>query len=76
VWSIVSPPPENYRGSLLSHVAARPMTPAFSCKCFLNYLHADLSGDKALSITGPATFGEIAYVLLNQTLVYLELVVQ
>jgi len=49
------------------------VTPVFSCNCILNYLYADLAGDKALSITGPATFGEIAYVLLNQTLVYLEL---
>jgi uncharacterized protein DUF6976 len=66
-------PLDDYRGSLLAHVAANPVTPAFSCNCILNYLYADLAGDKALSITGPATFGEIAYVLLNQTLVYLEL---
>lgn len=64
---------DDYRDALLSHVAARPVTPVFSCNCILNYLYADLAGDKALSITGPATFGEIAYVLLNQTLVYLEL---
>jgi hypothetical protein len=66
-------PPGDYRGALLAHVAANPVTPVFSCNCILNYLYADLAGDKALSITGPATFGEIAYVLLNQTLVYLEL---
>ncbi|HEY1933481.1 MAG TPA: hypothetical protein VGG99_15825 [Acetobacteraceae bacterium] len=66
-------PLDDYRDALLSHVAAQPVTPAFSCNCILNYLYADLAGDKALSITGPATFGEIAYVLLNQTLVYLEL---
>jgi hypothetical protein len=66
-------PLDDYRGSLLEHVAANPVTPVFSCNCILNYLYADLAGDKALSITGPATFGEIAYVLLNQTLVYLEL---
>jgi hypothetical protein len=64
---------DDYRGSLLAHVAAHPVTPVFSCNCILNYLYADLAGDKALSINGPATFGEIAYVLLNQTLVYLEL---
>jgi hypothetical protein len=66
-------PLDDYRGSLLAHVAANPVAPVFSCNCILNYLYADLAGDKALSITGPATFGEIAYVLLNQTLVYLEL---
>jgi hypothetical protein len=67
-------PLADYPAALLAHVAARPVTPIFSCNCILNYLYADLAGDKALSITGPATFGEIAYVLLNQTLVYLELV--
>lgn len=67
-------PLDDYPGSLLAHVAANPVKPVFSCNCILNYLYADLAGDKALSITGPATFGEIAYVLLNQTLVYLELV--
>lgn len=66
-------PLDDYRASLLAQVAAKPVTPVFSCNCILNYLYADLAGDKALSITGPATFGEIAYVLLNQTLVYLEL---
>ncbi len=64
---------DDYRGSLLEHVAAHPVTPAFSCNCILNYLYAGLADDRALAITGPATFGEIAYVLLNQTLVYLEL---
>lgn len=66
-------PLDDYRASLLSHITATPITPAFSCNCILNYLYADLAGDKALTIHGPATFGEIAYVLLNQTLVYLEL---
>lgn len=66
-------PLDDYRGALLAHVAKKPVTPAFSCNCILNFLYADLAGDKALAITGPATFGEIAYVLLNQTLVYLEL---
>jgi len=64
----------DYRAALLTLLTANPVTPTFSCNCILNYLYADLAGDKALSITGPATFGEIAYVLLNQTLVYLELV--
>ena len=37
----------------------------------LNYLYAELEGKKTGSIVGPITFGEIAYVLLNQTLVHL-----
>ena len=31
-----------------------------------------LEGKKTGAFTGPITFGEIAYQLLNQTLVYLE----
>ncbi len=46
---------------------------AFSCNCILNYLHAGLEGRRAAGFTGPATFGEIAYQLLNQTLVYLRI---
>ena len=46
---------------------------SFSCNCVLNYLHSDLEGKKTGDITGPMTFGEIAYQLLNQTLVYLTI---
>ena len=45
----------------------------FSCNCILNYLYAGLEGRKTEGITGPVTFGEIAYQLLNQTLVYLRI---
>lgn len=46
---------------------------AFSCNCILNYLYSELEGKKTDPFTGPVTFGEIAYQLLNQTLVYLEI---
>jgi hypothetical protein len=42
----------------------------FSCNCILNYLYSELAGKKTDGLTGPITFGEIAYLLLNQTLVY------
>ena len=45
----------------------------FSCNCVLNYLHSELEGKKTADMTGPMTFGEIAYQLLNQTLVYLTI---
>lgn len=45
----------------------------FACNCVLNYLYAGLEGRKLGSFTGPITFGEIAYQLLNQTLVYLTI---
>lgn len=46
----------------------------FSCNCILNYLYSGLEGKKIAGITGPATFGEIAYQLLNQTMVYLRII--
>lgn len=46
---------------------------AFSCNCILNYLYSELEGKKTAPFSGPVTFGEIAYQLLNQTLVYLEI---
>jgi len=46
-------------------------SPVFSCNCILNYLYSGLEGKKTGSITGPITFGEIAHILLNQTLVRL-----
>jgi hypothetical protein len=46
----------------------------FSCNCILNYLYSNLEGKKIAGITGPTTFGEIAYQLLNQTMVYLRII--
>ena len=43
---------------------------AFSCNCVLNYVHSSLEGRKTGEIVGPITFGEVAYQLLNQTMVY------
>jgi hypothetical protein len=42
---------------------------AFSCNCVLNFVHASLEG-RRIGVVGPMTFGEIAYQLLNQTMVY------
>lgn len=44
----------------------------FSCNCILNYLYGELQGRKTGDLNGPMTFGEVAYQLLNQTLVYLS----
>jgi hypothetical protein len=45
-------------------------TAAFSCNCILNFLYGELEGKSIQGFTGPITFGEIAYQLVNQTLVY------
>jgi hypothetical protein len=47
--------------------------PAFSCNCILNYLYSELEGKRTGKITGPATFGEVVYQLLNQTMAYLTI---
>ncbi len=46
---------------------------AFSCNCILNFLYSELEGKITQGMYGPITFGEVAYQLLNQTLVYLEI---
>lgn len=50
-----------------------PAKPRFACNCILNYVYGQLEGRKTGDLTGPVTFGEIGYQLLNQTLVYLEI---
>ena len=45
---------------------------ALSCNCILNYLYSELENKQTAGINGPITFGEIAYVLVNQTMVYLS----
>ncbi|GAA6142570.1 hypothetical protein [Hydrogenophaga sp. 5NK40-0174] len=45
----------------------------WACNCILNYLYGELEGKRTGTVTGPMTFGEIAYQLLNQTMVYVSL---
>lgn len=45
----------------------------FSCNCILNFLYSELEGKTTGGIVGPVTFGEIAYQLLNQTMVYMTI---
>lgn len=61
----------DYRAAFAGHLKDLGISPAFSCNCILNYLYGNLEGKQHIPIGGPATFGEIAYVLLNQTMVYL-----
>lgn len=46
---------------------------AFSCNCILNFLYSELEGKQTSNLIGPITFGEVAYQLLNQTMVYMTL---
>lgn len=60
----------NYEEKFREELDKRQVSPVFSCNCILNYGCGKLEGKKTGSITGPMTFGEIAYILLNQTMVY------
>jgi hypothetical protein len=67
-------PVENYLESFNKELSASASEGiSFSCNCILNYLYSELEGKKTRDLTGPITFGEVAYQLLNQTLVYLSI---
>lgn len=61
-----------FENRLRERASLEPEAVVFSCNCILNYLYLGLQGKKTGPFTGPTTFGEIAYQLLNQTLVYLQ----
>lgn len=44
-----------------------------SCNCILNFLFGELEGKAIGGVAGPITFGEIAYQLLNQTMVVVRI---
>jgi len=62
-------PMSAYSERFLAAIPASAEPPVFSCNCVLNYLHGSLEGRRTGALQGPMTFGEIAYQLLNQTLV-------
>jgi hypothetical protein len=63
----------NYADELNNHLADfRDAHSVFSCNCILNFLYGELEGKKIDMFRGPITFGEIAYQLVNQTLVYIS----
>ncbi len=62
---------DNYIYEFEKNIPKLEVQSEFSCNCILNYLYGDLENKKIKSTTGPITFGEIAYKLLNQTLIHL-----
>jgi hypothetical protein len=43
------------------------------CNCILNFMFGELEGKAIGGVQGPVTFGEIAYQLLNQTMVVIRI---
>jgi hypothetical protein len=66
----VAAPIGDYVTSFAAHLLGGS-EPAFACNCILNYVYAGLEGRSTAPLFGPMTFGEIAYMLLNQTAVTL-----
>ncbi|AZT85239.1 hypothetical protein EHN06_17705 [Marinobacter sp. NP-4(2019)] len=66
-------PVDNYPEAFLAAMPEDSGEVLFSCNCILNYLDSNLEGQRTGQLTGPITFGEVAYQLLNQTAVYLTL---
>jgi len=63
---------EEFNSRLIDHLSDLDADPVFSCNCLLNFLHGELEGKKMEKIVGPITYGEIAYQLVSQTLVYVS----
>jgi hypothetical protein len=66
-------PVDDYIADYNKRMPAVPSDLALSFSCILVYTNANLEGKITDGMYGPFTFGEIAYQLLNQTLVYLEI---
>lgn len=65
-------PQTDYTARFERELAARKASPVFTCNCILNYLYAELEGKRTGDAMGPMTFGEVAWMLLNQTMVYVD----
>ncbi len=63
-------PVSDYAGAFRARLAdVDPDGVVFGCNCILNFLYGELEGKAIGGVSGPVTFGEIAYQLVNQTLV-------
>jgi hypothetical protein len=71
-YRLAAPVPD-YAEAFAAAAAEVPPDAAFACNCILNYLYGELEGRPVGPVAGPMTFGEIAYQLLNQTLVRLSI---
>ncbi len=64
-------PVSDYAGAFNERIAQlKNVNAAFACNCILNFLYGGLEYKRIEAFAGPITFGEIAYQLVNQTLVY------
>lgn len=64
---------EDYHQEFTHRLPSGASDAFFSCNCILNFLYAELEGQQTGEFTGPITFGEVAFQLLNQTLAYITI---
>ncbi len=69
----VAAPIGDYVNGFTDAVEKQNLSPLYACNCILNFLYSNLEGKRTGDIVGPITFGEIGYILLNQTLVALSI---
>jgi len=62
----------DYRDALIRFAARQKLEPVLSFNCVHNFAYGGLQGDQFNPLPGPAVFGELAHVLMNQTLVCLS----
>ena len=72
VYRLGSSPP-GYREELIRVAAAMDVKPVLTVNCVRNLAIGGLEGHHFNPLPGPAVFGELAHVLMNQTLVYLTI---
>lgn len=66
-------PVNDYEATFSREIRRIGAIPTLAVNCILNYVYGNLDGKSTGDIRCPVTFGEIAYGLLNQTLVYMVL---
>ncbi len=67
-------PLPDYRGALTAKIAAeRPKRPVHTSFCVLHYVHAGLANHMIGDYQAPLAFGELAYIMHNQTVVFLAI---
>ena len=71
-YRLAKPVPD-YVQAFRSATAGMSRDVPFACNCILNFLYGRLEGEH-VGLPAPFTFGEIAFQLLNQTMVYCEVV--
>jgi hypothetical protein len=63
----------NYADALNAEIEKLDMANVeFACNCVLNFVYGELENKKLGGLYGPVSFGEVAWSLCNQTLVYLR----